>query len=276
MHTLTLVDEPRGGKPVSHAYTYPGAWHEVERKHLTALAVILEAPGTEAEARLALLKTLTGVSNEQIARMPAVEAFFLGDQLLPSLNWCFTEPRFDVPEERIRAISRMATIQHADMDWCGPGDDLMNMVFGQFAMTDNLLGVFNATKQHTDLDNALGSLYQPAHCTWSKEPIEEYATKLSTLPLEVKLAALLNYRALRAMLPAIYPNVFDQHKKEAGQGTTLGLQGVMLDVAATGVLGNFWEVESAPLHDVLSFIEHNAQKAALANNVPVEEDPQEA
>ena len=92
------------------------------------------------------------------------------------------------------------------------------------------------------------------------------------LPLEIKLAAVLNYRALRASLPDRYPNVFDQNKQDANAGTTLGLQGVMFDVAATGVLGDFKNVEYTLMHDVLSFIEHNAQKAALAEGAPAGEE----
>lgn len=260
MHTITLY-EPVDGKSVTHEFTFPSKWDELATAgHLHAVTWARTTDQNDASMRFALLMQLAGIPTHLMKRMPPAAALTFDTEedgwcLIPELNWIWkTEPVFEK--------SLLATIEHEGVTWKGPDDRLDHMTLGQWQYVATLLTVFRACKddkeRDTHLNNWLASLYQPDHCSWSNESIEEYAAKLAKLPIDVKLMAVFNYEALHAHLPLKYPRVFDPDG-ETGQSPA-GLFAIAFDVARSGVLGAIHPdgtgVEKHRVHSVLMYMEH--------------------
>lgn len=276
MHTLELLTGP-GRSPQVHEF--PGAWHELRPAHAPALALLVGCLPDEVHTRLLILRTLTGLPASTFAAphgvplddlCTVVEAAGgkpLEVRFLPQLDWCFTPPDLWNPQApHLPAKSLLPTVQLEGATWTGPADGLDNFTMLQFVWVDSLFQAFAADATTTNLHHLLGALYQPAHAAWRNEPIEEYGNRLARLPHGQKLAAVLNYRGLRAAVARLYPSVFGAANAREAVETSAGLFGMVYDVAAGAVFGPVQQVERELMHKVLAYVEHtnqrNAQEAA--------------
>jgi hypothetical protein len=268
VHTLELLTGP-SNTPVAHQF--PGAWPEVRAEQLPKLALLLAVLEDNMETRLSLLRFFTGLPASTFAAPHGVPLEDLcttteakGDQplkvnVLPQLDWCFTPPDLS-PEKPGPAISLLPTVKLNGVVYTGPGDGLDNFAFERFVWVDSLFQRFAEEANEENLHHWLGAAYQPESEPWSNEPIEGHAEALKALPHDVKMAAVLNYRGLRAALAKLYGSVF-AHDPTAPAGTTLGLFGMFYDVADGGVFGPVPAVKKTPMHEVLGYVEHSNQKA---------------
>lgn len=287
VHTITLYDAPTAaGKPTAHEFRFPGSWDEAKPDHLLAIAKAQLTGKNPTRIKFNLLRELAGIPRTLMARMPAAsDLTYEVDttdrsgpwrpkitsewRLLPQLDWAFKPAVYEK--------SLLPAVTLAEISWTGPDDGFERMPLIQWVWCTELLRTFrnctDPTEQVDALHNLLGALYQPAHCTWSNEPIEEYGAKLAALPVEVKLAAVLNYEAIHSTLPLRYARVFNP--TDGGDAPSPeGLFGLAYDAAKTGAFGDYEKVEYQPLHRVLGYMEHNlfsdAQQAARAKRLSEE------
>lgn len=224
--------------------------------------------GTHAGIRLELFRQLAGLSAEDVERLPPVDdltfrheegprTFWLP---LPQLNWAFAAPSYEK--------SLMPTLEVNGRTWRGPDDHLNLLTCDQWMWVDTLLNNYQGTEEpkarEEAFHHALAALYQPEdqlqpdpgtgtpRWTWSSEHIEQLALQLRALPLAEKYSAVLNYEALRSVLPAQYPRVF-----AGGGGATPpgGLFYVANKVAERGVMGTDLMVKGRRAHDILLYME---------------------
>lgn len=267
MHTITIND-PKDGSTLER--TYPAAWHEVTPEQLPAVALAIGAATDPVALKLAVLVALCDFPKDIVVRLQAehfVEVNEHGAAVLPCMDWLLEPPRWDNPELGLPPTSRLpkVTIPGTGQVFIGPGDGIQNISCSQYVFASGALDRFGASRDEKDLDLFLACTHHPDGIGWDKKRVEGWVPVLAQLPMPVKLAAVLNWRGLCAHLPTVFPNVFDTKKEDGTPGTTLGLQGMMLDVAETGVLGDFYQVEAAAMLDVFSWIEHSAQKQALSD-----------
>lgn len=294
MHTIDLYDAPSPtGTAVKHAYTFPGGWEEVRYEHLLAIVRELLVNDDATRIKFNLLKELADIPAALMVRMPDAEAFTFpvdttdrrgpyrpvettGYQLLPQLDWCFGPPTY--------TRSLMPTLHHDGVEWTGPGDHFETMTLHQWCFCTELVKAFRLCTEpkpaNDALDTLMGALYQPAHCSWRSEPIEEYAAKLRTLKPEVKLAAVMNYEAIHSNLARMYPRVF----KPAVDGTPPSPQGLFSlahDAAKSGAFVHYGGqelVEHKRLHLILGYMEHTlfADEQAEARTKQLEREARNA
>lgn len=283
MHTLELLTGP-GNTPQAHQF--PGAWTELRAEQLPNLALLLAVLEDNLETRLHLLRFFTALPASTFAEPNGVPLEDLctyteakGDEplqvkFLPQLDWCFTPPDF-TPEKPGPAMSLLPTVKLDRVVYTGPGDGLDSFDFERFVWVDSLFQRFAEEANEEHLHHWLGAAYQPEGQPWNNEPIEHHGADLKALPHALKLAAVLNYRGLRAALSKLYGSVF-AHDPMAPAGTTLGLFGMFYDVADGGVFGPVPAVKKTPMHEVLGYVEHSNQKAhAQQPSAPMlEPDPQ--
>lgn len=269
MHHVELYDKPAAdGSPVKHTFQLPGGWDELQPDHLQKVAVIQATVQDPAAQRFLLLEALAGIPPELMARLPdADDLTYQGKDiggydvpiLLPWLDWAFEEPAYE--------FSLLPELKVKDLQFRGPDSRLDRWEANQFAYTDLLLRQYGESGKVEDLDRLLGCMYQPHYASWTNEPIEEYAERLATTPLPTKLAAILNYRALRGYVASQYPRVFGGGGGE--EPMSQGFFGTLYDVAADGVFGDLRRVERTRLHDVLGYLEHKMEQAERAEaNTP--------
>lgn len=278
MHTLELLTGPAN---TPTAYTFPGAWQEVTAEQLPKMALLLGVLEDDLHTRLLLLRTFTGLPASTFAEpngVPLEDLFGTvpakGDKpehekFLPQLDWCFTPPDF-TPAKPGPATSLLPSVTVNGVLYNGPTDGLDNFTFERFVWVDSLFQRFAEEASEEHLHHWLGAVYQPTHSDWNNEPIEAHAAALKALPHTTKLAAVLNYRGLRAVLAKLYGSVF-AHDPMAPPGTSLGLFGMFYDVADGGVFGPVPAVKKTPMHEVLGYVEHSNQKAHQQPVAPVPE-----
>lgn len=286
-HEITLIGVPGdGGEAQRHVFHYPSGWDDptLEARHLEAVCKAHASGATDTEKRFTLLQELAGIPDQLMARMPpAADLMLRVDttdrsgpwrpketfewQLLPSLNWAFAPPKYE------RSLLR--EVEHEGKRWLGPWDQFDHMTLSQWTWCCTLLkglrGEADKAKQAHQLDLFLGAVFVPApegprndkadhaaRAAWSNDPIEEHAATLATLPLHRKLAAVLNFEALHALLPVAYWRVFDPDGET--QQSPQGLFGMAYSVAESGVFGDLYRSDAAPLHRVLGYMEDKLYK----------------
>lgn len=284
-HEILLIGVPEGnGDGHRHVFHYPGGWDDatLTAAHLEAVCRAHASPASDTQKRFTLLQDLAGIPDHLMARMPpAADLMVLVDvtdrsgpwrpkeawewQLLPTLNWAFAPPKYE------RSLLR--EIEHNGRRWLGPWDQFDHMVLSQWIFCCSLLQSVRGEKdkalQEKYLNNFLGALFVPegaaegersdrtdhaARAAWTNELIEEHAAALSDLPVHRKLAAVLNFEAIHATLPVMYWRVFDPDGET--QQSPQGLFGMAYSVAESGVFGNLYSADTAPLHRVLGYMEH--------------------
>lgn len=257
MHSLEVIGQER-------AYRFPGEWKECTVAQLgtiAALTSVRPAPGDdadlnqyhEAHLRLCLLRQLCDMPEAEFLRIATEDLIGIrSDELgiaqaafLPELDWCLAEPQWHesmLPELLVRKVRHQ-----------GPTDRLGRFTVLQWGFCDALLQNVASTGQAKDLHLLLGALYHVDGEAWSNKTIEARADKLAKLDDRTKLAAVLNYRALRAWLTAKYPRCF-----KGGKADPHGIQGMIVRLAGDK-FGTVDVTRHANLHDVLIHVEQSIE-----------------
>jgi hypothetical protein len=308
MHTISLFDRPNAdGTPVQHDFSFPGSWNEARPEDLRAVSRIHLSRRTDAAKRFTLLRELAEIPGVLMKRMPPAEHFMqrvdVTDRsgpwrpvekhewkLLHQLDWAFGPPTYEK--------SLLPSFVHQGVRWYGPYGDsehgFEHMTLNQWVYGTMLLQRLRAGKpeeQDLYLNEFLGAVYTddgvvseeerlaipPPDNTrhlallknWTPDHVELRGARLADVPLDLKMAALLNFEAIHSTLGLMYRRVFDP--EGGAQRSPQGLFGMAFDVAASGVFGDIYGTESAMVHKVLGMMEHQLfkdEQAAAKNTKP--------
>jgi hypothetical protein len=264
MHTLTLVDIPdEHGKPRTHEFTFPGAWEELTPLQLGQVVLLRSSGINEDALKYRMLRMLASIPKRLFERMHMGDVIeFVSGKLyaIKELNFLFAEPVFEkslVHEFKLSSHRRVAGVRlPGTVRWQGPKNQLKNFTVLQFSMADHCLQVLQASKSTEALNNLLGALYHPEGEPWNAAGIEQRGHALSVLPLHLKLAAVFNYQAVRAGLPALYPHTFGKRKDD--DAPDFGIDGLM-EALAGDKFGEVDRVGDKPLTAALI----NCERARL-------------
>lgn len=274
MHTITIFGEPLpDGTPNRREFQLPGSWEELTTDQLGHIARILTLTGENAVLRFLLLEQLAGIPPEWMAFVEAADVMFpkTSDSsapfaaepgpaysILPCLDWCFAPP--------VSRKSHLPSLTIDGLAWEGPEDRLFNFTLSRFAHVDSLLSALAANQDEahaeTLINNLIAALYVPAGYQWTTIPVELKATDaraqcVASIPQNDKLAAILNYRALRGHLAKTYWRVFEGGDEEPFQA---GLFGTIYDVCASGIFGDIDNTEKQSLFRVMGYMQHQLEK----------------
>jgi hypothetical protein len=273
MHTLEVIGELRGKVPTQ--YTFPGGWEECSVAQLGTIAALMSAgleharddQMAECHMRLALLRELSNMPTEVFERLTPDDLLSLrADELdvqrvafLPQLDWAVAEPSW--------GKSLVPFVLLGGQAWQGPTDRLGRMQLLQWGFCDRLLAALATDDADaTTLHNLLGALYHPEGQPWDSDGIEERGRQLAQLSDRTKLAAVLNYRGLRANMASEYPRCF----RSNGEADRRGMLGMLVRMAGPK-FGTVQQAESANVHTVLVHVEQcmeeeDRQKAQQPNS----------
>lgn len=290
MPEITLHDAPDAdGNAIRYTFNLPGGWDDalLTGQHLghicKALAfagamqaklveeddALADDPTPKALAKLDLFYDLLQLPHALRSRMSSDPEDYMYEtdttdyhtgyvpvetseyQVLPQLDWCWQTPKY--------RRSLLPKLQHNDLEWIGPDDDFNTMVLDQWLWCVQLLRSFREAKPEDAeslLNHLVGALYVPTtDAEWSSDPIDVRAEQLATLPVQTKLAAVLNFEAIHANLADDYDRVFDPTGSVSQ--SPQGVFGMAYDVARSGVFGKEQEVRRVRLHDVMGYMEHS-------------------
>lgn len=270
MHTVELI----GDDKKERKYTLPSSWKECSVAQLGSIAVLtsiaLATDATdedrmhaEAHIRMRLFHELTGMSDMEFAQLEPADLITLKyDELgaeraalLPWVDWCMVEPNFHE--------SLVSEVSVKKKRFIGPQNMLTEWTLNQWLFADALLTKLAATGADEDLNNLMGALYRPFDRKWNNKHLEDYAAVLSGLDPRVKLAAVLNYRGLRAWFAAKYRRAF-----RGGEQDPHGPKGMIVRLAGIK-FGSTKKVPGADLHDVMVYVEQCIQeKEEVERNRP--------
>lgn len=260
MHKLELIDAD--GR--SRTYDLPGSWGECTVAQLGTVAALLSAGLEHAQdkemsdvhMRLRLLHELTGMSDAEFARIEPSDLLALRPDamnvqrvaLLPWLDWAMEPP--------VWHSSALPAVTVAGKRWQGPPDGLGTWGLKQWGFADALLQRLGSEQASAEaLAHLLGALYHPAGTAWNNEQIEERGALLvQALDARAQLAAVLNYRALRAGLTQRYPRCF-----KGGEADPRGIQGMVVRMAGPK-FGTVEQAYAANVHDVMVYIEQTLEE----------------
>lgn len=273
MHTLTIYGIDPLSPDVGVDYPFPGAWQECTIGQLGTIAALTSVPPppvedlaaterAEAHLRLALLRELSAMpvkafTSLDVGDLLTVVLDDLGAErvaLLPQLDWCMAAPSFHtslVPAVVVRKGLRRHRFK-------GPTDRLGRFSLHQWGFCDTLFAQLQRTGTEEAMSNLLGALYHEEGRKWCNDRIEERGELLAHLDDRTKLAAILNYRGLRAGVVASYRQAF-----KGGDSDPYGMQGMVIRMAGE----KFGTVQAAPganIHDVLIHVEQSIADAEKA------------
>lgn len=261
MHTMEVFGTDARDPRVARTYVYPARWEECTPAQLGTVAALASVPiehedprqrdMLDAHLRLRLLHELTGMADAVFCRIEPTDLLDVRiDEVgaeriafLPSLDWCVSEPLFDK--------SLVPTLEVAGRTWIGPNDRLGRMSLLQWGFADALLTRLSQKPSAEALNTVLAALYHPAGTVWDNNRIETHATELAELEDRVKLAAVVNYRGLRAWLSQKYRRCFRR-----GESDPHGLNGMVVRLAGIK-FGTVDQVRTANLHDVMIHVEQS-------------------
>lgn len=263
MHTLETIDT----KGRTSTYTFPGAWGECTVEQLGLIAALMSTGLQQAKedeladthVRIALLQQLSGMDNATFGRIEPGDLLGLRPDnmgvervaLLPQLDWALADPIFEqsiVPELVVDGSK-----------WLGPRDRLANFSLTRWGFCDKLTAVLAKSPSESALNNLLAALYHPENEKWTNEGLVQRGELLAGLPARTKLAAVMNYRGLRAALAQRYPKCF----RGGGEEDPRGLQGMVVRLAGVK-FGTVPETYQANLHDVLVHVEQQTDDVERA------------
>lgn len=268
MHTLEVFGTDPRRPTEAVQYTFPGSWEECSVQQLGTVAALTSTVWAEdpelrerqeAHARLHLLRSLSGIPEASFERILAEDLLALRpDELqvdrvafLPQLDWCFADPWWPT--------SIVPTVKVGRTTWTGPADRLANFTLKRWGFADALTAQLAGQQVGPEtLNNLLGALYHPEGTTWNNQDIEARGRELAALPDTTKLAAVVNYRGLRAALRSQYARCF-----RGGKADPHGLQGMIVRMAGPK-FGTVQQAEDAPLHAVLTHVDQSLQDAEEA------------
>lgn len=270
MHTLTIYGIDRLSPDEGVDYPFPGAWHECTIGQLATIAALTSAPRppaedaqaterAEAHLRLALLRELSAMPVKAFTALEPTDLLtvVLDDigaeriTLLPQLDWCMAPPCYAksmLPTVAVRKGIRRIRYQ-------GPTDKLGRFTLLQWGFCDRLLGEVLSTGSDEAMNNFLGALYHEEGRPWCNQRIEARGAVLAHLDDRTKLAAVLNYQALRADLATSYPRAF-----RGGKADPYGMQGMVVRMAGEK-FGTTEATGRANIHDALIHIEQSITDA---------------
>lgn len=256
MHTLTLVDTPNSsGTSRSYEYVFPGSWEELSIHQLGQVLLLRGSGLTEARFFPRLLRTLAGIPARLAARMRIDDLLSCPQPgtvlLIEQLHWATTDPVF--------SRSLLPTLTVGGRVWQGPKAQLKNFSLLQFSLMDHCVEVLRTARSEEALHNALGAAYHPADEPWHNEGVEARGRMLATLPLTTKLAAVFNYQAVRASLPAHFPRTFSKQHPDDAHAIDFGVDGLIEAMAGD----KFGDVDQAG-HKRLTYALINSERAIIS------------
>lgn len=252
MHTLTLVDTPAAdGKPRAYNYTFAGSWAELTPEQL-GRTLLLRAANLPPESFFPrLLRMLADLPARIAARMCYDDLLHVAApgvvHIVQQLQWATTDPVFE--------RSLLPTLAVRGRTWQGPKNQLKNFTVLQFSMADHCVEALRTVRTTEALHNALGALYHPADEAWDAEGIESRGRAMASLPLGIQLAAVFNYQAVRAALPAHFRRTFTRKDKD-DDTPDFGVDGLVEAIAGD----KFGDVDQAG-HKRLTYALINSERA---------------
>jgi|GEM_PF-5704653 hypothetical protein len=267
MHTIDIYAVVNGVKQ-KHAFTFPSSWEEATAEHLLTICRVQTSLKSDTSKRFTLLRELAGIPGPFMRHLPPAEDLMyridVTDRsgpwkpvekfewrLLPQLDWAFKPP--------VYTNSLLTSVEVDGVRWRGVQNELKGMSLAQWIWTTTFLGELrkadDSAKEQV-LHELLGLIYVPEgpEAPWNPDLRTERGQALRTLPVELKLATVLNCEAIHATLPLTYRRVFDPDGEV--QRSPAGLYGMAYDVAASGVFGEADSAEMQPVMKVLDYMEH--------------------
>lgn len=253
MHTIDIFGVPDAtGKAEHYAYSLASSWDDLPLEAFRQLAVELVREDDDTAIRIRAFRAIAGIPASIQARVP-LEDLLQTDgtdaTFLPQLDAFLAPPVFH------RSFLPHLTVD--GQEWIGPTDSLGNFTVLRLSFTDLCFGQLGEDGSPRALANLLGALYHPAGTEWNNDDIESRGAALATLPTPDVLAAVLNYRGLRATLPLRYPRTF-QGTEESDD---FGIDG-LLEGLAGDKFGTVDTVGAKPIHLALVSCERMHQRNA--------------
>lgn len=148
----------------------------------------------------------------------------------------------------------------------GPDDCLKNVVWKQFGLVTECLSAYSDALKQDDNGQIrkyaliiFFTLYQPFFTSFKSERIEFYCKMFRWMLSDKTLKlAVNNVIGMLQHIEAIYPNAHDS-AVESNDSIDLGFRGLSVQLAG-GKFGNYYELQSAKIHDVFAELERNAHR----------------
>lgn len=180
---------------------FPEEWEEMDRKQFVAVSRVIQGDGDE----LMLMGALLGIGERKAKRIEDFQRFCIAD-LLQFISESRSFDKWFFPS--LVGLS-------------GPADNFDNIKFGEFIYADSFLMEYDLRHNVDALDRLIAVLYRRKVSDQNdsdfsgdeREPFNENTFKqrigkLSKIDKSVKLALLVNYRAVRECIISRYSYLF--------------------------------------------------------------------
>lgn len=253
----------RRGMAAWTTYELPGGWNEVTLDQLLVLLASNVLVADRSVRRMSAFRVLTGMDertwlkllHSEVVVQDLVQAVEREDEngaratvaeLLPQLAWMEEPPCY--------SRSLLPVLEHGGARWIGPGREdlpLHNFSVQRWGIANDLQKRYQASRSDEHLNELLGALYHRHDTAWTMADCDARGARLADLPDRLRVAAVVNYAALNAMLARIYPRSF-----AGGAADPYGSHGMLVGLAETTAFAGMddhgrLKVERANLHDVL-------------------------
>lgn len=237
-------------------YNVPTKWNELTAKQLVKIIAVFEAPGEVDEARMKLLKILSGIS---VWRWVMTDVEELNEYLY-------------LTDFLLQANSLTENVRPKYKGFAGPSSDFENLLMCEFAYTEPLFFKWVEESSIDALNQLVAILYRKKKKGYDEGlnkdgdvriAFNEYECKyfsnkkISKWPIDVKKAVAFWYDGCRRKLIEDFPEVFGG----SGESAKYGLLETIMDVAKEGVHGNFKDVEKLPVRMVMVSIDKAIREA---------------
>ena len=138
----------------------------------------------------------------------------------------------------------------------GPGDELLDLSFGEFRYAEDCLASYLRTKKQDELDTFIAVIWRPGlrRKPFNLQKVDRVAKKLSSLPNQFKCALLMQYIAMRGYVIQCNKDAFGstepQEQQFAKETTTWGM---LISALATNIT-EVQTIEHMPLWSALEWI----------------------
>lgn len=226
----------------------PDKWNDLTVKQLVQVLSVFGNTDDVVQAKLKLLKIITGLNWWQWVNASADE---LNDRL-------------HLVDFLIKENTLTRNLLPSYRGFAGPADDFENLVMSEFVYTEAFFQ--QKADNYADveaLDNLISILYRKKKKGYDsdrnqdgdiREPFNEFVCKhyakdeVCFWPLKVKECIFFWYEGCRSKLAADFPEVFAGGE---GDPAKYGLVSIMRNVAEKGVHGKFEDVERKPVRLIM-------------------------
>jgi hypothetical protein len=242
---------------------FPEKLEECGQVQFVAIASWMSKPADDIRAKVEAVialcrlspKLIRQVDNEQLAGM-----VFVLDSMCFPLQVC---GKWFIPAIKTKTCTLY-----------GPGDEFMNVVFGEFCLADTLFLAFLQSGNNAYLYQLVATLYRlPYHKSgkdkqfrgdvrspFNPHQVEALSKEIARLAPETINAVLYNYTLQRRLLETKYPHVFppvaENEKQKKGQGWSE----VIRNIAPTVL--DIERVENLNMHQVLTDLNEKLKEQA--------------